>query len=161
MRASFQGALLTEAPTEARNQRDDGALSLGRRHASAPTAGPPPSRHEGLPSEIDHIEEKAMNDRAQHDERHQAYLDKAKAELNELDAQIGVLEAKAESRAADARIDYRNALHDLEDRRDELGAHLKKLQDASGDAWNDLQGGLESAMANMRDSLKNAVARFR
>ena len=74
---------------------------------------------------------------------------------------IGVLEAKAKSQAADARIEYGNALRALRDRRAQIGVRLKEVQDASGEAWQDLQGGLESAMANMRDSLKNAVARFR
>lgn len=102
-----------------------------------------------------------MSDLAKQDQRHQAYLEKAKAELNELDAQIGVLKAKAENQAADAKIDYGNALQDLRERREELSTQMKKLQDASGDAWNDMQSGLESAMASMRDSLKNAVDRFR
>jgi multidrug resistance efflux pump len=102
-----------------------------------------------------------VNRKARHDHEHEAHLAKAKAALEELDAQIQLLQAKAEKQAADARIEYGNELEDLRRRRDELGERLKELQQTSGDAWNDLQHGLESAMASMRDSLKSAIDRFR
>lgn len=95
------------------------------------------------------------------DPQHEAHLAKARAALGELDAQIRLLQAKAEKQAADARIEYGNTLQDLRTRRDELADRLKELQQSSGDAWNDLQSGFESAVANMRDSLKSAIERFR
>ncbi len=98
---------------------------------------------------------------APHDHEHEAHLAKAKAALDELDAQIQLLQAKAEKQAADARIEYGNELEDLRRRRRELGDRLKELHQTSGDAWNDLQRGLENAVASMRDSLKSAIDQFR
>ena len=94
------------------------------------------------------------------DEQHRAYLAQAKAELNELDAQIRVLQAKAE-RTADARIEPGSGFEELWKRREDLGVRLRELQQTSGEAWKDVQGGLEAAMASMREALRSALERFR
>jgi multidrug resistance efflux pump len=98
---------------------------------------------------------------ARHDHQHEAHLAKARASLSELDAQIQLLQARAEKQAADTRIEYGNELGELRKRRDELGDRLKEFQQSGGDAWKGLLDGLESAMASMRDSLRAAIERFR
>jgi multidrug resistance efflux pump len=98
---------------------------------------------------------------ARHDHQHEAHLAKARASLSELDAQIQLLQARAEKQATDTRIEYGNELGELRKRRDELGDRLKELQQSGGDAWKDLLNGLESAMASMRDNLRAAIERFR
>jgi uncharacterized coiled-coil DUF342 family protein len=90
----------------------------------------------------------------------QAYADKLRAEIEEWNAEIGLLRAKAKSATADTRIEYERHINDLEKRRDELDAKLEEISQSGSGAWDDIKRGADRAWKEMSDAVKNAVNRF-
>ncbi|MEJ2469867.1 MAG: coiled coil domain-containing protein [Desulfuromonadales bacterium] len=90
----------------------------------------------------------------------QAYEEKFKAQLNELNAKIDVLKAKAEQAEASAKADYYETIEDLEKKRSAAKGKLQELQHASDDAWEDLKDGMEASWSSFAAAVKSAVSRF-
>ncbi|HVL35322.1 MAG TPA: coiled coil domain-containing protein [Burkholderiales bacterium] len=84
-----------------------------------------------------------------------------KAKLDEWNAEIDLLSAKADAAHADSRIAYQKQMETLRRRREEAGAKLKELQTASEDAWESLRKGMESAWDAMSEAMKDAASRFK
>jgi predicted nucleic acid-binding Zn-ribbon protein len=89
-----------------------------------------------------------------------AYVEKFKAQLDQLNAKIDAIEAKANEAKADARIKHEKELDQLRARRDAARSRLDELRTASGDAWHDLKGGFERSWDAFSDAVKHAVERF-
>jgi len=90
----------------------------------------------------------------------QHYIDKAKARLEQWEAEIDKLKARMDEAGADARIEYREELDDLRKRRTEAKEKLSKLADAGDDAWDDVRQGLEAAWDKAESAFKKARSRF-
>lgn len=90
-----------------------------------------------------------------------AYVEKFEAELDQLNARIDAIEAKAKKAKADARIKHEKELDQLRAQRDAARSKLDDLRSASGDAWHELKGGFERSWNEFSDSVKHAVERFR
>lgn len=89
-----------------------------------------------------------------------AYADKLRAEIEEWNAEIGLLRAKAKSATADTRVEYERHINDLERRRDDLDAKLEEVSRSGSGAWEDIKRGADQAWKEMSDAVKNAVNRF-
>lgn len=93
--------------------------------------------------------------------RKDAYAKKIQAQLDEWDAEIKKLKARAEREEADAKLEIGKQIETLRRRRDRVGDKLAEVKAAGDDAWEDLKGGLESATAALSSALKSATARFK
>ena len=91
----------------------------------------------------------------------QIYEDKLKAQLNEWDAKIDVLKAKADKAGTAAKADYYETIEDLKKKRNSAKEKLGELRAATDDAWEDLKDGLESAWSALGSAVKSATSRFK
>lgn len=85
---------------------------------------------------------------------------KLEAQLDEWKADIAKLEAKARQAGADAQADYEAEIKRLRKLQDDANAELKKLQTASGGAWEDMRKGAEQSMQAMQKAMRDAWSRF-
>lgn len=93
--------------------------------------------------------------------KREEYVQKMKAKLDELGAEVSRLEAKAKVAEADLRIKYQDEIDTLKQRRDEAKAKLAEFQQAGDDAWQDLKIGLQGAWDILDDAIKSASERFK
>ncbi len=89
-----------------------------------------------------------------------AYVAKAQAEMDDVDAKLTKLRAEASHAAADTRAQIDASIADLEKRRDAAGARLTELKNATGDAWRDLAAGVSRAVDDLQDSASAAAKRY-
>jgi predicted nucleic acid-binding Zn-ribbon protein len=73
------------------------------------------------------------------------YVEKAKARIDQWNADIEKLQAKAGEAKADAKIEYEKQLRELRAQRDEAKEKLDEIAKASDSAWDDMKAGFESA----------------
>lgn len=90
-----------------------------------------------------------------------AYVDKYKAQLDLVDAEIDRLEAKARIAKADMKIDFDEQLADLRGKRDGAKNKLSEIKLASGDAWETLKQGAEDAWSSVSTAVQGAVDKFK
>ena len=90
----------------------------------------------------------------------QTYEKKLSAKLDEWQADIDKLKAKAEGTSAEAQAEYHRELRDLRDRRDAVHAKLQDVQSASVEAWSDVKKGADAAWDSMSDAMQSAWKRF-
>jgi hypothetical protein len=83
----------------------------------------------------------------------EVYIEKLKAKLDELDANI-------RGASAEAKVKYENQIHDLQKKRDELQQSIKDIQEAGEDAWEELKQGANDAWDALKDSLSKAKSEF-
>ena len=88
------------------------------------------------------------------------YVEKAKAKLDEWNAEIDKLRAQADQASADAEIKWRGDLKTLELQRDVVKKKLEALQSSNERAWEDLKSGFESAWREMADSVGRAKQHY-
>ncbi|GAA3530254.1 hypothetical protein [Zobellella aerophila] len=90
-----------------------------------------------------------------------AYQQKLQAQLDEWDAELDRLKAKADKAKADIQVEYYKQIKVLQSRRDEAGKKLTELEQASDEAWVDLKSGIENAWESLGQALKSAASRFK
>ncbi|MFD1511351.1 hypothetical protein [Lacimonas salitolerans] len=90
-----------------------------------------------------------------------AYIRKAKAQIEQWNAEIDKLEARAREASADGEIAYRETLQDLRGKRDALEKRMEETRHSGDAAWKDLKAGMDAAWTNLSDAIENARARFR
>ena len=89
-----------------------------------------------------------------------AYVEKCKAQLDQLNAKVDLLQANAKEAGADARIKYEQELDQIREKREATRSKLDELQSASEDAWQDVKAGFERSWNAFSESVKRAVQRF-
>jgi hypothetical protein len=90
----------------------------------------------------------------------EALMDKFNARLKQAEAKIDLLKARAAEADADTRMHLQKELEDLKSRKDQLTDKLSRLQDASGDAWRDLQAGAQAGWEAFSGAVERAVSRY-
>jgi len=93
-------------------------------------------------------------------ETRDAYVMKMKAKLDEWNAEIAKLEAKAKQKEADARKDFDEQVENLKAKRNKANEQLEQMSSAGESAWNDLKAGVEKAAGALGDALNDARSRF-
>ncbi|MCK8465533.1 coiled coil domain-containing protein [Aliiroseovarius sp. S1339] len=88
------------------------------------------------------------------------YQDKLQAQLDEWNAEIAKLRAKAEEAQAAARVKYLEEVEELRGHQKKAEERLKELAHAQGEAWKDMKTGVEAAWDEMGDAMKRAWKRF-
>jgi len=94
-------------------------------------------------------------------DKKQAYEEKLKSQLDEWDAKIEVLKAKAEKKGAEAKVDYQQTIEDLQKKRTKAKDRLQELRAAGDNAWEDLKSGVEQAWSSLGDAVDSAVSRLK
>lgn len=90
----------------------------------------------------------------------QIYEKKLEAKLDEWQAEIDKLRAKAAQASAGAEEAYQQEIKDLRSQRDAVHSKLHDVQAASSDAWMDVKKGADAAWDSMSDAMKTAWQRF-
>lgn len=90
----------------------------------------------------------------------QAYEQKLEAQLKQWRADLDKLEAKADEAQADAKIEYQRQISSLKSKRSDLKQRLETLKKSSGDAWEEIKTGTESAWQSLSQSFKSAASKF-
>ncbi len=88
------------------------------------------------------------------------YVEKMKQQLDHWNGEIAAWEAKASQAQHSMRVEYEAQLALLRSRRDEAMDQLRRAQNASLDAWQDLMRGSEEAWKAIGDSFASARSRF-
>jgi hypothetical protein len=89
-----------------------------------------------------------------------AYQEKAEAQLEEMKAQIGLMEAKAARAKAEAKVEYSEQLAELAQKRKDAEERLAGLKAAGSEAWRELAAGVDEAMVSLQNAVTSAAARF-
>ncbi|MEO5929369.1 MAG: coiled coil domain-containing protein [Candidatus Kapaibacterium sp.] len=89
-----------------------------------------------------------------------AYKDKMNAQLDEWDADVAKMRAKADKSEADAKIDHYKEINGWEAHRDNARAKLKDLDNAAEDTWEDVKNGVENAWNDVRHGFTKLTNRF-
>jgi len=89
------------------------------------------------------------------------YIEKAKATLDQWDAEIDKTKAKLAEAEADGKIEYQKQLDEMRARRDEAEAKLNEVAEAGDDAWDDVKAGFDKAWESISGAFDSAVARFK
>ena len=92
--------------------------------------------------------------------KRKAYEEKLDAQLEEWNAQIALLKAKADKARAEAKIDYNKTVEALQHRQDEARTKLHELKTSGDEAWEDLNTGAEKAWAEVKTVFHDAITKF-
>ena len=95
------------------------------------------------------------------DDNKDAYVRKLKAKIDEWNAEIDLLKARAKLAEAESRIKYQKQVEELKEHRDKAREKITDLQEAGEGAWKDLRVGVELAFESMSQALKSARKRFK
>jgi hypothetical protein len=93
-------------------------------------------------------------------EKKDAYVQKMKAKLNELNAEIEWLVSKVNQARAESRIEYQKQLSDLREKRRDLEDKIVAMHQAGESAWEDLKQGLENSWEILKISFGKAKSEF-
>lgn len=93
-------------------------------------------------------------------ETRDAYVQKLKAKIDEWNADIDKLTAKADQAEADAKIKYHQELEALRAKRQDLEEKIANLQNAGESAWEELKQGVESSWEVWKASFSRAKTAF-
>lgn len=94
-------------------------------------------------------------------DKRKAYEEKLDAQLEEWNAQIALLKARAAKAKAEAKIEYNKTIEALQHRQDEARAKLHELKTAGDEAWEDLKKGAEKAWAEVKTAFQDAASKFK
>lgn len=87
-----------------------------------------------------------------------AYKQKIEAELDLAEAQMAKFKAQMKIAGADAQISYAKQIERLEQGVETTKGKLKELGEASEEAWERIQVGVESAWHSLSTAVKEATA---
>lgn len=85
-----------------------------------------------------------------------AFVAKLKAKLDEWNADIDKMDAQAREAKADRQIEINNRITELRRRRDEADERLMRLQQSSGDGWEDMRQDLEDTWDRITSAFSQA-----
>lgn len=91
----------------------------------------------------------------------EAYEKKLQSQLDEWNAEIDKLKAKADRAEADAQLEYYKEIEDLRSMQQAANSKLVELKSSSDDAWEDIKAGADSAWDSLGRAIKSAASRFK
>ena len=89
------------------------------------------------------------------------FVRKMHAKLDQWNAEIDALTAKADAAEAGARAEYHKQVEALRSKRDHARSKLGELESAGEGAWQDLKAGVELAWESVSEAVHSATARFK
>jgi hypothetical protein len=89
------------------------------------------------------------------------YVRMMHAKLDQWQAEVDLLSARAKQAAAGLRIEYGEQIDSLAGKQALARQKLKELEKSGADAWEDLKTGIEAAWKAMAEGLDSARSRFK
>lgn len=94
-------------------------------------------------------------------EKKKAYQEKIELQLKEWTVNIDVLKAKADKAKADARLKYKEQIENLRVKQEVALEKLQELKDSGGEAWEEITGGVDKALEDLKKAFSRARSRFK
>ncbi len=88
------------------------------------------------------------------------YIAKLKAQLDQWNAEVAKWEAKSKEAQAGVRAETEKQLATFRQQCDQALEHMRKVQNASGEAWMDLTRGAEDAWTKLKEAFERASSHF-
>ena len=88
------------------------------------------------------------------------YVNTMNKQVEAWNAEILKWQEQAKQAQANQRAEYEKQLEVYRRQRDQAMEQMRKLQNASGDAWTELTKGVDDAWAKMREAYDKASAQF-
>ncbi len=85
-----------------------------------------------------------------------AYIEKAKAKIDEQIAKLDLLKAKAQGEIADHKLKSQEKIAELETKIKEAKTHLAEITDAAEDAWENIKNKFD----NLADDIGSSFKKF-
>lgn len=89
------------------------------------------------------------------------YVKNMKEKLDELNAEIDVLEKKAQLEKLEMRKKYQHHIDGLKNKRDTAQAKLREIQNASEDSWESLKTGAEEVWGTAKKTFTDVREAFK
>jgi hypothetical protein len=89
-----------------------------------------------------------------------AYVQKLKTKLDEWNATIDKLQAKADQAEAESKIEYEKQLADLRTKLKNVEKKVSEFEHAGESAWEDLKQGLENSWEMLKAGFSKAKSEF-
>jgi uncharacterized coiled-coil DUF342 family protein len=89
------------------------------------------------------------------------HISKMKAKLDEWNAEIDTLTAKASGVAADVKNEYGEQIESLKAKQVAARKKIEELQHAGEGAWEDVKSGIDLALTAMGEAIDSARSRFK
>ena len=93
-------------------------------------------------------------------EKRDAYVQELKAKVDEWNAEIDKLAAKADQAEAETKIKYHKHIEELRTKRNDIEDKITALQQVSDSAWEDLKQGIENSWEIFKKSFTKAKSEF-
>ncbi|MCF8051699.1 MAG: coiled coil domain-containing protein [Desulfobacterales bacterium] len=90
----------------------------------------------------------------------EAYRQKIEAQIDEWKAEMDKLNARAKKLDAEGRIEAESRIQDLKARQEAARAKLDELRRAGDAAWKDVKEGLDRAVSELGDAVRDAASKF-
>jgi hypothetical protein len=94
-------------------------------------------------------------------DKRKAYEEKLDAQLEEWNAQIALLKARADKGKAEAKIEYYKTIEALQRKQDEARTKLHALKTAGDEAWEDLKAEAETAWTELKSAFHESISKFK
>jgi len=94
-------------------------------------------------------------------DKRKAYEQKLDAQLDEWNAQIDLLKARADKAEAEAKIEYYKTIDTLQHKQAEVRTKLHELKTAGDEAWEDLKTGAGKAWAEVEAAFHQPTSKFK
>ena len=91
----------------------------------------------------------------------EAYIRKLHAKIDEWNADIDKLTAKASQVEAESRIEYQKQIEAIKSKRDDIEKKAAEISHSGGEAIGDLKAGIDLAWEAMNEAIKSAASRFK
>lgn len=88
------------------------------------------------------------------------YEEEVEAELEELEARISLLIAKAKKSSAEARIEAKTQMRRVKNTYEKAKERIQGLQKDTKLAWGEVQSGVDEAIHELRNSVEEAIEKF-
>ena len=89
-----------------------------------------------------------------------AFIEKIKGKLNELDNEFDQLQVKADKASEDVRHKWESRKLELKEKRQELAARLDELRNDSSARWEDVKASVEKTWDSTLEGLKDIKIRL-
>jgi len=88
------------------------------------------------------------------------YVQKLKSQIDHWNAETAQWQEKMKHAQAGMKVEYERQLEQFRARRDEAMVELRRLQNASTDAWTEMMRGVDASMKSMQEAFERARRSF-
>ena len=88
------------------------------------------------------------------------YIAHIKSKLDELNAQLNMLENKADDKKQDAAKEWQSHVDELKDKSKQLQRTAKEIQAASEDSWKSIKDGADLVLDDFKNTYKRVEQRL-